>query len=344
LFTTEQLATLTIRRLIFHDVPNPRTSGGQGPTLSQTETELDARRVNLLKERLVEALGSRSAYDIIFSAQTHSPVPAAVQQLTHRQVESDDFVRATQNIATYLFESHFGMVSPGLLAVMDSALRGRAAIVILKIERQEAIQLELTQRNGRTTFSMEVLDNLVLTRGTRLFKAAAFMRKAGGEFEAVAADSQRVVKTAEDVAKFWLRFLGCEISEQPRVRTTKFFNTVVDFINDVVTEPIRKNEIYEHLVSELQSQRRVVSPRTFMEEYLPAALRRPFQHHFETRGVPMSQFPKDTEEIERKIRRRSFVTEHGVTISAPLDQEERIEIGDERIVVNDPLARVGPRT
>src|SRR5438094_966031 len=135
MFTSQQLATLQIRHLIIHDVPNSRVTPGQGPTLSQTETELDARRIRHLKDRLVSAIGSRSAYDIMFSTDTHSPVPVSVREFT-AGFDLERFVAASQQIANYLYEMQFGTISSGLLAIMDAALRGRGAVVILKIERQ----------------------------------------------------------------------------------------------------------------------------------------------------------------------------------------------------------------
>ena len=344
MFTNEQLATLQIRHLIIHDVPNARLDPVDGPTLSETECELDARRIRLLKDRLVAAIGSRSAYDIIFTAETRSPAPDCVRELTTR-FNLNHFVGGSQQIANYLFELQFGTISSGLLAIMDAVIQGRNAVVILKIERQEGLQLQPMDRGGLQTIGLQALDNLVLTEGTRLFKAALFRRTGGGpdDFEGAACDSQKSVSTADDVAKFWLRFLGCELSERPRVRTARFFEGVIDFINDVVTDPVEKNDIYEHLVSELKSQPRNLFPRTFMEEKIPAPLRVPFLQHFEEAHLPMTQFPKDLEDISRRLRRRSFTTTRGVTISVPADEENLIEIGEQRIIVRDTLERVGKK-
>jgi hypothetical protein len=260
-----------------------------------------------------------------------------------RRFNLDHFVDGSQQLATYLYGNQFGTISSGLLAIMDAAMSGRGAIVVLKIERQEGFQLELAERDGKSTFAISVLDNLVLTEGTRLFKAALFRRTGPGDddFDAAACDSQKSVSTADDVAKFWLRFLGCEVSEKPRVRTTRFFEKALDFINDIVTDPVQKNDIYESLVSELKSQRRTLSPRTFMEDYVPSELRVPFRQFFESGNVPMTQFPKDRGDIDRRLRRRSLLTEHGISITAPVEGENLIEIAEERIVVNDSLRRVG---
>jgi hypothetical protein len=345
MFSSQQLATLRIRHLIIHDVPNSRLSAGQGPTLSEAETELDAQRIQHLKNRLVSAIASKAAYDVVFLEETRSPVPQAVNTFT-RRFSTEEFVERSQELARYLHDMQFGVISSGLLAVMDAAIGGHSAVVVMKIERQEGFQLELTRREGKSTFSIEVLDNLVLTEGTRLFKAALFERTGEEEFAAAASDSQKVVSTADDVARFWLRFLGCTVSEQPRVRTARFFNTVVGFANEVVTDGVERNTLYEHLVSELKSQRHAVSPRRFMEDYLPGDLRPAFQRFLEEKKVPMTQFTKDLEDVRSQLKRRTLITTRGVNITAPVAEDGMIEeglidVGDARIVVNDSLERVG---
>src|SRR5258706_7366847 len=216
-------------------------------------------------------MGWKAAYDIVFLQETGSPVPQAVKALTHR-FSADVFVQRSQDMAKHLYDMQGGVISSGLLAVMDAAIGGHSAAVVMKIERQEGFQLELTRREGKSTFSIEVLDNLVLTEGTRLFKASLFEHTGGDDFAAAACDSQKLVSTADDVAKFWLKFLGSTVSEQPRVRTARFFTTVVDFTNEVVTDGVERNTLYEHLVSEMKSKRQDLSPRRFMEDYLPGDL------------------------------------------------------------------------
>ena len=58
---------------------------------------------------------------------------------------------------------------------------------------------------------MSVLNDLELTDGTRLFKSAMFIPTGNGEddFRASACDNQHNVLSADDLARFWMRFLGC---------------------------------------------------------------------------------------------------------------------------------------
>jgi hypothetical protein len=83
----------------------------------------------------------------------------------------------------------------------------------MKLEREEGAQLELTSHKGKKAFDMSVLDNLVLTDGTRLFKSAFFLRigKADDDFRSVVCDSQLHVTASSEMARFWLRFFGMSI-------------------------------------------------------------------------------------------------------------------------------------
>ena len=108
-----------------------------------------------------------------------------------------------------------------------------------------------------------------------------------------------------------------------------------------MTDGIQRNDIYEHLVSELKSERKVLSPKTFMEDYLPKDLRVPFRQHFEQRNIPMTQFSKDWKDIGNQLKRRTLVTVHGVNITAPAEGENLIEVSEDQIVINDALNRVG---
>src|SRR5260370_3898980 len=82
-------------------------------------------------------------------------------------------------------------------------------------------------------------------------------------------DRQRTIVTSDDVERFWLRFLGCTVFEEPRVATQKWFEASIRFANERVADPVVKNDLYEHIQSELKSSRKTVSPKKFVEDYLP---------------------------------------------------------------------------
>src|SRR3954466_9246457 len=118
MITSAELATLSIRRIIFHDVPNGFREDAR-PVLSETESRHDTIRTSLMRTRLTQVLGSKSAYPVVFSPSAASPVPAAIRSYTGGDRLAPAFVTASQSMATFLFDQQKGSVSPGLLCVLD---------------------------------------------------------------------------------------------------------------------------------------------------------------------------------------------------------------------------------
>ena len=344
MLTNQQLATMTVRNVIFHDVPNDRGEGGTGLVLATDPTPIDAPRRKLLTGKLTKVLDSRSAYGITFAVGTSSPVPNEVRQYTSQAYREAHFVATSQRLAAHLHQVQHRAISPGLLCVIDIVVDGRHGVVIMKLEREQGAQLELERTNaGKTQFAMSVLDNLVLTDGTRLFKTAAFLRTGPGddEFDMSACDSQHRVLDSTEMARFWLSYLGCTVEEDARVTTTKFFHATVDFANTYVTDPADKTHIYESLNTELRSNRRNVVPRDFVKDFVPHDLQPACIQFLEERHIPLRTFVKDVQDVRTALRRLTFISEEGVRVSVPEGQDELVAVEPERIVVKDRLKTVG---
>jgi hypothetical protein len=345
LITSKDLAALVIRRVIFHDIPQKFRGSAAEVTTSEIESEIDSTRRGHLKARLIRVLGSKSSYGIAFSHDSASPVPDQVRSYTATAPEAREFVMMSQKLAAYLFEQHTAAVSAGLLCVLDIVVDGAPGVILVKLEREEGARLELTDHEGKRTFDMSVLDNLVLTDGTRLFKTAMFLRtgKGADDFDSAACDAQLGGASSEDMAKFWLRFVGCKFTIEPKIATQRFFEATLKFINDIVPDPIQKNDIYEHLQSQLKAPKNMLSPKSFAENYLPKDFQKSFREHLQVWGVPLTSFSKDLSDIQSRLRRREFHTEHGITVVVPEQSSDVVEITSQRIVVNDSLRKVDRR-
>ena len=339
----EELGTLNIRRVIFHDIPRRQKGSESEPTLSEIESRLDSQATAHLHKKLVVALGSKSAFNIEFDPASQSPVPNIIRSYTQRR---HGFVDATASFARYLHEQQTGNSPAGLLAVLDCATRSRSALAIMKIEREEGAQLQLENHSGRKTFDMAVLANLYMTDGTKLFKSALFVRHSStsDEFSAVACDKQRHFGDADELALFWQRFLGCRVTEEPRVAIRKFYDAAVAYVSEVVTDPIEKDQIYGAMLSELRAQKKTFSPKAFIEDYLPSGHHKPFEDFVtRTHKVSLRQIPLDTSEIVSRLRRRQFITSKGASIVVPADQPELVTVHENAVVVNDSLSRVSTK-
>jgi len=343
LVTSDDLAKLKIRHIIFHDIPK-HTKGTEGtPVLADLETEINADRSAMLKKRLVQTLGSKTAYEIEFNPDTSSPVPDEVKTHTDNRHDIKKFIKMSQNLAKHLFEEQNGQNSAGLLCVMDVVTGGHNALAVLKLEREQGADLQLQNVKGGQQFKMSVLDNLVFTDGTRLFKSSLFINTGSGEFRSAVCDSQRSVMASTDMGRFWLKYLGCRVTVEPRIATQRWFDTTIEFINDHVTDPIVKNDLYEHLQSELKSNKKKVSPNKFIEDCFPDNYRTEYKGFLKDKGVLLQAFEKDVSDITSKITRKLLRTTKGVTVTVPADEDNLVEIKSEQILIRDPLQTIEKR-
>jgi hypothetical protein len=340
--TSDDLAATTIKHVIFHDVPEKGHEGSAEPLLSDVETKVDASQKNHLLTKLTRVITSTKAYPVHFLPNTASPVPKQARLLTADGFNRKRFIDGSRELANYLFEQHTRVTSPGLLCVIDAASAGNPVIVLMKLERERGAQLELGGKEGEKTFSMSVLNDLVLTDGTRLFKSAMFIRTGigDGDFKLQACEGQSHVFSADDLAKFWMRFLGCGFVVEPRVATQRFFESTLEFISNVVTEPTVKARIYEHLQSQMKANTRTFAPQTFIQEYVPEEYQEPYREYLHEAKIPLAQFRKDVADIEKSLERKLYKTKKGGMISVPTDVDDFIEIRPEDILIKDTVAKV----
>ncbi|MGI0086097.1 MAG: nucleoid-associated protein, partial [Nitrososphaerales archaeon] len=312
---------LKIQRMIFHDVPHRRRgSGDPGPTLSEIESSIEPQFAAFMRDRIVKNVQSSHAFEVVFDPESQSPLPGMLRKLTTGSGR-DHFVETSQKMASHLFNMQDGTNPAGLLAVVDVSVNQHSALGIIKIEREEGGRLvpDVT-KEGKRTFSTTVLNDLILTEGTKIFKNALFIRTGAGEddFDAAVCDNQTRVGGEIEVAQFFLaRFLGCKLIEQPQVTTKRYFEAVSDFINERIEDPEQKYECYNHLFSQLTSQTGTTSPKKFKSDCLPPDLRGAFTEYLKERKLPLSTFPLDTSLINAQLKRKLIHTKSDIMVSVP---------------------------
>ena len=203
---------------------------------------------------------------------------------------------------------------------------------------------------GKKTFSTTVLDDLILTEGTKFFKNALFIRTAVGQddFDAAVSDNQSRPGAEIEVAQFFLRgFLGCRFAEQPQVTTKRYFEVVSDFINERVEDPEQKYECYNHLFSQVTLQTGAVNPKKFKSDCLPLNLRGEFTEYLEERKVPLSKFPLDTSLIHAQLKRKLIHTKSDIMVSVPSKEAEdhitlkQLQGNTVKVEIVDELKKLG---
>jgi hypothetical protein len=308
----QNLTFLKIQHLIIHELPKHGQTDG---VLSDAVSPLPDQVRHFFEERIRTSLGT-SGIPIGFVAGHSSKVPAHLNEvLGAKRLTAKKVVSNSQGIAKHLFGIQTGVHSEGLLCIATCSLKDARGIGIIKLEMEEGVRARLKGAQGNQHFEIEVLDDLMLTQHTRVFKVALFTQNAANTVEALASDSQRA--RGQFIASYFLDdFLGCALLNKPDVSTKAFFEAAEAFINGSVTEPILQSRYHTALIAELASNNTTVRPRTFADAHLEVADRRPFLGSLAEAGVPNS-FQKDTGLVNARIVRTRLNFEGDVSVTMP---------------------------
>jgi hypothetical protein len=341
-----ELARLVVNRVIIHEIPRHlKASGGSGPVYSKVESELKPEMALYFRDKITKSLGSTKSYDISLDPVAQSPFPGLLKK--YLDAPRADFVEVSQKMAEHLHNIQDGTNAGGLLAVIDCAVGDDRAVGIIKLEKEEGVNIKQMMLKGLPTFDLQVLKSLVLTEKTRIYKVALFVALPGSdEYDAAASDNQTGYGSYNELASFFLkRFLGCKLKKEPIVATSHFFEAAKTFFNEVVDDPEKRVQYHDHVVSEMLSQSPTISSEQFAETYLPVDLRQRFVSHLEAKEVP-ANFPKNTELINRRLKKTLYEFGSGIQVIVPNEQAEshikltKLEGGETKVEIQDRLKEV----
>jgi len=324
------LNTLVVDTLIVHDVPkkfskkyvkeNPE-SDAEDLILSEVSTEFDQELTRFFHDRITGTIGSSSAFEIEFdSSLCDSKAQSAIKEyfdigLNHSlPLQESDSIRLTQNIARELHDVQTAKNPGGMLLFIPCHSNQKNGIAILKVEREEGvrIQRDLNDR-GQTTFSVQHIKDLMLTKKTKLFKIVLFY-KDSDSIVGYLCDQQQGVFGNREVADFFLvDFLGCKLKEEPHVTTKKFFETAIDFLNSAALSDSEKVETHTHLISELTNNAPMINALDFARKCLPQAKAQEFINFLSNSHVPIT-FSKNITLIADRIKKIRYEFECGIKI------------------------------
>jgi 37-kD nucleoid-associated bacterial protein len=329
----DKVAFLKVSRAIFHLIPVHKKGTDEiAPTLMEEETPLDSESTQLVQERVKTSLASPQAFEVEFNPNHLTPVRALVEEY-FATPSPQLFIDISQKLARTLHAVQKGYNSPGLLSVLHCTVGKEIGLVILKLKNETGSRL-FQEDAGRRHYEMEVLRDLFLTEGTRIFKCALFVPALGG-MQILASDDQRGSTRQYEVALFFLeQFLGCKRLEVAHVLTKRFYNAAVDFINVEISESTERNELYDDLTSQLRRQTKRIDLKEFARDFVPKPQRDQFLTFMKERSLPMA-FDKDTSEIRKFFQKKHIRTRHKIDLRIPEDAQELVRVESNKIIIND---------
>ena len=323
------LANLTVDSLIVHDVPkkfakkyikvNPEVQS-EDVILSDVPTKFDNELIRFFHDKISSTIGSTNAFEIELDS---SLCDNNTQQAIRKYFNSDGVssfppnetktIDITQDIAKSLYEVQSARNPGGILLFIPCYNQEKHGLAILKVEREDGVRIQQNMEQGKMTFDVLHIKDLMLTNKTKLFKIVLFY-KDGENLIGFVCDRQQGVVQIREVANFFLTdFLGCKLKEEPYVSTKKFYNAVTTFINSADLTGSEKVDIRTHLISELTNNAIQINTLNFAQNYLPSDKAQSFMDKLREKKVP-SSFPKDIKLIKENIKKVKYELESGIKI------------------------------
>lgn len=339
------LSLLTFNHMIFHDIPLP--SPGTSIELTEVETDVDDELRNFVRLKLTKGL-VKSGFDIAFDENVGNQTRDAVNQMI-RQRESN-FVSLSGSLASHLYASQNNSMSLGLLMVATTTNRGKPGVALVKIERDEGVSINPTTLEGRRTFTVQHLKNLMFTDRTRLYKIAYFEGNSD-ELEdplGTHADLQRSWSSRnQGHSDFFLRrFLGCKPTETPALSNQRYFDAGEGFFNSIENPELRGRYLMS-FQADFQSHRGTLNPSEFIADHVDLQDRQSFTAHLVESGIDPSQsIMKDTALVKNKIRKAKWDFESGIVLMGTQEafddhvETESLSSGDLKTTIVDRLKQV----
>lgn len=345
---------LNIEKAIIHEITPRVYSPPKNPelVLSNALSPLDEDLRGYFRERIAQSL-KLAAFPVKAKEERSSPTPDLV--CTHFTESSSDFVDVSKQMASHLFAAQQKVSSSsGLLVVVAGKVSSGSALVILKLQKQQGLNLERTGPKGAETYNLDHLHRLMLTDETRVYKIALF--EADGVVTAddvygEVSDKQRFSSPEKRMAAFFLDdFLGCELRDDPTQMTNSYFVTGEKFLNEKISSPEKRARYHRAFMADLSSQSDKVAPKKFADEHLDKSDRDGFLTALKADSVQTTQFAKDTELIKSRLREEEYVFNAGIRVRGSQEafkEHAEISTGDGNtleMLINDRLESVNGAT
>jgi hypothetical protein len=311
----ENYSTLYIENVIIHEIIRQNASDQKKPPIySEIESELNDEIRVFLKDKVIHTVGSSKAQSVIFDKLSDSPVPSIIQTLLIGNYENEEFITFSKRIADHLNIIQSGRSPGGFITIIYGKNQNRKVLGILKIEREQGARLEQSEREGKKTYEITSIKDLVLSPNTKLLKIGFFSQDEDAEeIEGKICDNQLTGKG--DVANFFIKsFLGCRFKQDPAIQTKNFFNSSIHFIKEKIEDPRIQSRYKLHLQSYISNEARLINPRKFASLNLETAHRKVYEDYLLDKEVGVGEFIRDISYIASKIEKMALEFENGIQI------------------------------
>jgi hypothetical protein len=317
-------AQFVVDETVVHYVETKKDTANPQLMLTPEPIELDDELKDYFSKQVSERIESKSL-EVVEDEDKDTQAPDAIGAILKDKAK---LVEQSRILGTRLYEVQGGRESSGLLTVLTGTVSGKAAVAVVKLERQRGISFNIDQESG--VVDLELLRNLTLTDKTKVYKTAVFVanKKKGLKLDGIVADSQRTSRTqGRVIADFFLKYLGCKPKE-PAAEATFAFVKAANQAFDDVNDMSARGKYQVGLLAELDSTTADICPETFANKHIGDQTdRQNFIAHMEDEGLqPDKSFVKDTKLVKLDKFWMTFEGASLTLVGSQLDLDERVDM------------------
>lgn len=308
-------SSIILERVIVHDLPkHKKDEKGIEPSYSQQESTLTDGLRMFFKEKVIQSFNSGKSFKVCFEKDSPSPSSWLINE--HLKSDGSNIVLHSKELAKHLFNIQVGSNAAGILVVIFGKVNDFNTCIILKLERDNGAQLTLDPVTK--SYNIAEVENLMLTKKTKIFKVAMFILREHfkTKFDGLIMDHQIDIREKK-VATTWFMnlFLGCRAFEDPKITTQHFYNHTRTYI-DTLEDPLDRAKYIQDLNSYVQKNSPTLSPKEYANDYLKNP-----EHKNDYRNFMKSKkfsfdisFPRDTTQIDKQTKKFAVEFENGISI------------------------------
>jgi len=318
-------AKFVVDETVVHYVETKKDTSDPQLMLTSATIELDADLKEYFSKQVSERIESKSL-EVVEDTEKDPQAPDAIGAILK---DKSKLIEQSRVLGTRLFDVQGGRESSGLLTVLTGKVSGRAAVAVVKLERQRGISFNIDAKSG--TVDLTLLRNLTLTDKTKVYKTAVFIastKKTGPRLDGIVADSQRTSrKQGRVIADFFLNYLGCKAKEPAAATTFAFVKAANEAFSDVADMSAR-GKYQVGLLAELDSTSTDICPKSFAKKHIGDQTdRQNFIAHMEDEGLkPEKSFVKDTTLVKLDKFWMTFEGASLTLVGTQLDLKERVDM------------------
>lgn len=326
-----QLDLLNVERVVVHHINRRGPERALiPPSYSEELVPLADGALDMFNKRIVSSLGHNSrGIKADFTQVGAGSCFQKMAELMH--CDEARFVALSKELADDLTAAQLHLdLAPSklLIATGVQGMARRPFAVAVKAEMQDGFGETVQAR--RTV--IQHLTKIFFTEAQRLFKIGFVQQNVGrarhpngmydaSEFTVHLYDHMLTSTQTKGAALyFYNQFLGADFAKSDKKLTQDFYEKSRKFFDTQELEPEDRMNLLDALRAELRSKEPTISVPAFGEKHMEADLLAEYERFMARAQFPMHDFPKNTEFIANKLKRRQrIVFSSGVTITTPPD-------------------------